>query len=224
MINFTDIIKNHFLEEFAEASVGSVVAAMLIACFMSLFIIVVYKLTFRGVLYQPSFSVSLVLLSMITTLAILTVTSNVVLSLGMVGALSIVRFRTAVKDPMDTIFMFWAIVVGITSGAGLYGITLIGSLIIGVVFLVINLLNGKLPGGCYLLIIRCRSEAAKEIQAVSDRLPKCRLKSMTERKGEQELIFELRTFSDVRKEIEPLKRIEGVTEVSLTSYGSGTLL
>lgn len=224
MYTFSDIIKNHFLEEFTEVSLGTVAAVLLAACLVGLFIVLIYRITFRGVLYSSGFAFSLVLLSMITSLAILTVTSNVVLSLGMVGALSIVRFRTAVKDPLDTIFMFWAIVVGITSGAGLYSITLVGSLLIGILFLVINLFNGKLSSRCYLMIVRCDPAAAESISKTLSGIRKCRLKSISDTNERCEMICELRTGRDIQKTIQPIRTADGVYEVSVTAYGSGTVL
>ena len=117
-MSISDLIKNKFVEEFTAISVGTLLTTLLLSFVLGLFVLVIYRVTFGGVSFSKSFALSLVMLSMVTSLAILTVRSNVVLSLGMVGALSIVRFRTAIKDPMDTVFMFWSIVIGIITGAG----------------------------------------------------------------------------------------------------------
>lgn len=127
-------LQSLFLEEFTAISVGELLTAVLLSFFLGLFIVAVYRVTYSGVLFQKSFALGLVLLCMVTSLVILTISSNVVLSLGMVGALSIVRFRTAVKEPMDTIFMFWAIVAGIITGAGYVPVAIIATLLIGVLF------------------------------------------------------------------------------------------
>ena len=133
-MSISDLIRNKFTEEFTAISVGSLVTTLLLSFLLGLFVLVVYRLTYTGVSFSKSFALSLVMLSMVTALAILTVRSNVVLSLGMVGALSIVRFRTAIKDPMDTVFMFWSIVAGIITGAGYVTVAILATLLLGVLF------------------------------------------------------------------------------------------
>ena len=156
-MNFSDIFKSSFIENIASVSMLDMAIAMALALLLGLFIFMVYKKTFSGVMYSSSFGVTLVALTMITTLVILAVTSNVVLSLGMVGALSIVRFRTAIKEPLDIAFLFWAIAVGIVLAAGMIPLAVIGSIVIGVVLLVfvvllLTFLNfyDKIHFGCSL--------------------------------------------------------------------------
>ena len=145
-MSISDVIRNKFTEEFTAISVGSLVTTLLLSFLLGLFVLVVYRLTYSGVSFSKSFALSLVMLSMVTSLAILTVRSNVVLSLGMVGALSIVRFRTAIKDPMDTVFMFWSIVAGIITGAGYVTVAILATLLLGVFFMVIHLVTGRMNG------------------------------------------------------------------------------
>lgn len=130
-MSISDLIKNKFVEEFTAISVGTLLTTLLLSFVLGLFVLVIYRVTFGGVSFSKSFALSLVMLSMVTALAILTVRSNVVLSLGMVGALSIVRFRTAIKDPMDTVFMFWSIVIGIITGAGYITVAILAALLLG---------------------------------------------------------------------------------------------
>ena len=131
-MSISDVIRNKFVEEFTAISVGTLVTTMLLSFLLGLFVLIVYRLTYSGPSFSKSFALSLVMLSMVTALAILTVRSNVVLSLGMVGALSIVRFRTAIKDPMDTVFMFWSIVAGIITGAGYVTVAILATLLLAV--------------------------------------------------------------------------------------------
>jgi len=149
-MTFNDIFKSSFLEDVSAISVLDMVLAMVLAFAVGLFIFFVYKKTYAGVMYSSNFGVTLIALTMITTLVILAVTSNVVLSLGMVGALSIVRFRTAIKDPLDIAFLFWAIAAGIVLAAGLIPLAVFGSLVIGIILLLFaNRKSNTAPGrGC----------------------------------------------------------------------------
>ena len=135
-MSFNDIFKSGFLENVTSISILDMVLAMVLAFGIGLFIYFVYKKTYAGVMYSSSFGVTLVALTMITSFVILAVTSNVVLSLGMVGALSIVRFRTAIKEPLDIAFLFWSIAAGIVLAAGLIPLAVFGSVIIGVIILI----------------------------------------------------------------------------------------
>ena len=134
-MNFLDMIKKSVVSEFTGSiSVDKMIFSLLIAFLIGLFIVYIYRKTYTGVVYSKSFSLCIILLSMVTAMIIRTISSNLALSLGMVGALSIVRFRTAVKDPIDTIFMFWAITAGLMSGAGIYLTTVIATLILGILY------------------------------------------------------------------------------------------
>ena len=150
-MTFNDIFKSSFLNNVTSISIFDMTLALLLAFGVGMFIFLVYKKTFAGVMYSSGFGVTLIALTMITTLVILAVTSNVVLSLGMVGALSIVRFRTAIKEPLDIAFLFWSIAVGIVLAAGLIPLTVIGSLLIGIILLIF--VNRKTHVNPYIAVI-----------------------------------------------------------------------
>lgn len=164
-MTFNDIFKSSFLEEIGSFSILDMVIALALSFAMGLFINFIYRKTFRGVMFSKTFGVALMALTMITTLVILAVTSNVVLSLGMVGALSIVRFRTAIKEPLDIAFLFWSIAVGIVLGAGLIPLAVFGSIVIGVMLLLFAKRKGQ--DAPYLLVLRCRNEAAEQAAAAA---------------------------------------------------------
>ena len=152
-MTFQDIFKNDFLTQVGKSISVLQIALMLLLSFaLGLFIFFVYKKTFQGVMYSKTFNVSLVALAMVSSTVIMAVTSNIILSLGMVGALSIVRFRTAIKDPIDIVYMFWAISIGIMTGAGFWVLAVISSLIIGIVLFIFSKANIKYEP--YLLIVR----------------------------------------------------------------------
>ena len=135
-MTFQDIFKSSFLENVGSVSLADMAIGLVLAFLLGVFIFFIYKNSYSGVMYSASFGVTLIAMAMITTLLIMAVVSNVVLSLGMVGALSIVRFRTAVKEPMDIAFLFWAIAVGIVLAAGLIPLAVLGSVFVGIVLLV----------------------------------------------------------------------------------------
>ena len=158
-MTFNDIFKSSFLENVTSVSILDMAIALVLAFGLGMLIFLVYKKTFAGVMYSSSFGVTLVALTMITTLVILAVTSNVVLSLGMVGALSIVRFRTAIKEPLDIAFLFWSIAVGIVLAAGMIPLAVIGSVVIGVMLLVF--VNRKTHVNPYIVVLQCDGYAAR---------------------------------------------------------------
>ena len=158
-MTFQDIFKSSFLENISGVSVLDMVIALVLAFGVGLFIFLIYQKTYQGVMYSSSFGVTLVALTMITTVVILAVTSNVVLSLGMVGALSIVRFRTAIKEPLDIAFLFWSIAVGIVLAAGLIPLAVFGSVVIGVVLLVF--VNRKSHSNPYIVVLQCKSVSSR---------------------------------------------------------------
>lgn len=217
-MNFSDIFKSNFINSVTNVTMPAMMIAMTLAFCMGMFIFFVYKKTFSGVMYSSSFGVTLVALSMITALVILAVTSNVVLSLGMVGALSIVRFRTAIKEPLDIAFLFWSLVVGIVLAAGLYPLAVFGSLLIGVVLLVF--VNRKSCFNPYILVIQCENAesetAAKEFldHAVSGMT----IKSKTVQKGMIELNMEVRLKSDNTDFVNGMSELSGVKSAVLVSY------
>ncbi|MDU2241460.1 MAG: DUF4956 domain-containing protein, partial [Paenibacillus sp.] len=160
--NFSDIVKNSILDNFAsDISVSKTMITLGVSFLIGLFIYILYKRVFSGVLYSKSFNVSLIGMTMVTAMVIIAVNSNLVLSLGMVGALSIVRFRTPIKDPTDLIFLFWAAAAGIVAGAGFYALAAIGSAVIGLIlFLFIKSSSLETP---YLLVVNCESEESEQL-------------------------------------------------------------
>lgn len=218
-INFNDIFKSSFLERSVTSfSPLDVLLAIGVAFLIGLFIYSVYRKVYSGVMFSRSFSVSLIAMSMMTALVILGVTSNVVLSLGMVGALSIVRFRTAVKDPMDIVFLFWSIGAGILSGAGLFPIAILGSLAIGLV-LVLFIRRAKYDNP-YVLVIKLRDEAAEAAvhKALGLSVRRFLVKSKTVSASGMELAIDVRLKGPATGFVNELAAIDGVTGASLVSY------
>ena len=217
-MKLNDIFKSSFLDNIASISVLDMIIALVLAFGIGMFIFMVYKKTYTGVMYSSSFGVTLIALTMITTTVILAVTSNVVLSLGMVGALSIVRFRTAIKEPLDIAFLFWSIAVGIVLAAGMIPLAVIGSVLIGVILLVF--VNKKSYNNPYIVMISCEnSEAektAKEYLAKETR--RCVVKSKTAQKGSIELNMEVRLKSENTDFVNTLADMEGIHSAVLVSY------
>jgi uncharacterized membrane protein YhiD involved in acid resistance len=192
-----------------------VITALLVTIAVALMIFVFYRLTFKGVLYTRNYNVGLVMTSMVTTLIILPITSNVLLALGMVGALSIIRFRTPIKDPMDLVFMFWAIAVGVSCGAGFYMVSLVGSPIIGLFILAFSWVS-KIPGTePYILVVHYNSQADEKVRKA---LPSHRVRSRTVTASGVELIAEVRLKSQETTKVDKLLKIDGVKDSSLVSY------
>ena len=220
-----DFFRTTFLNEFQTTMTGDRIAiGLLVSFFLSLFILFVYRISYQGIAFSKSFAFSLLLLSMVTSVVIMTVTTNLALSLGMVGALSIVRFRTAVKDPVDTVFMFWAIGVGIMAGAGLVYISLITSLALGALYLLLFFLTKKLTSAPYLLVVRYRSDAKEEVELALRSLSKLKVKSKIAREGIIELCLELKMTPKLFSLVEDLEKLEGVVDASAVSFGGETTL
>ena len=217
-MNFSDIFKSSFLENIASVSILDMLMALVLSFGIGMFIFLVYKKTYTGVMYSSSFGVTLIALSMITTTVILAVTSNVVLSLGMVGALSIVRFRTAIKEPLDIAFLFWSIAVGIVLAAGMIPLAVIGSVVIGVILLVF--VNKKSHCNPYIIMVSCVNHEAE--LAVKNFLEKetnrCVVKSKTAQKGNIEINMEVRLKSDNTDFVNILSEMNGVNSAVLVSY------
>lgn len=217
-MTFKDIFKSSFLENMASVSILDMVIALALALGIGIFIFFVYKHTYQGVMYSSSFGTTLIAMTMITTFMILAVVSNVVLSLGMVGALSIVRFRTAIKDPMDIVFLFWSIAVGIVLAAGMIPLAVFGSIIIGMVLLVfVNRKSHQMP---YILVLSCENAAAEKNarEFLRSQVQKCLIKSKTVQKGLVELNMEVRLRSDNTDFINTLSDMAGVNSAVLVSY------
>lgn len=219
-MNFKDIFKNSFLEVFAknELSASQIGVSLLITCLVALYIFWVYRLITRKTFYSKNFNISLVALSMITAMVILTIQSNIVLSLGMVGALSIVRFRTAIKDPMDLVFLFWSISVGIACGAGMLEIAVIGSLLMTIVIFVLD----RLPLAKAAMILVVNAETGKDKTASVMELVKKyskyhKVKSRNITEGQLDMVIEL-WVSEEEELVEKIAELSGVHAVSLMSH------
>jgi uncharacterized membrane protein YhiD involved in acid resistance len=217
VLNFQDLFKKSVLnlESFNSVSIVDMFWGMLVALAVGLFIYFVYRKCFRGVVYSHNYNVTFVLMTIITALIIMTISTNIVLSLGMVGALSIVRFRTAVKDPMDIIYMFWAVSAGIAAGAKIYAVAIVGSLVVGAVIWWLSRRKEAAPP--YLIVLHYEEQAEEEVKRIVRKLNAV-LKSKTVRKGMAELTVEIRLRNDNTSFIGELSGIAGVTDVSLVSY------
>lgn len=217
-MTFNDIFKSSFLESVTEFSLLDVAIGMLFALVLGLFIFAIYKKSFSGVMYSAGFGMSLIGLSLVTTLVIMAVTSNVVLSLGMVGALSIVRFRAAIKEPMEIVFLFWSLAVGIVIGAGMIPLAVIGSLIIGIILVLFA--NRKLNNTPYILIVNCENENAEKsaVEMIKSSVGKYLVKSKTVNSSGIELTAEIKVKEGSMDFVNRVNGIEGVTDATLVSF------
>jgi hypothetical protein len=217
-MSFLDLIQKGIAGEFTGTiSLEGILLSLFTAFLIAVFIIYVYRHTYSGVIYSKSFSLLLILLAMVTTLIVRTIASNLALSLGMVGALSIVRFRTAVKDPMDTGFIFWAIMAGIMAGIGLYLIAMIASLTVGFLFIISHRFEAKSISR-FLLIIKFDYAIHDAVYSALKALPKHKLRSKTLVSNKVELTFDIEIKDGGENKINALKQIQGVESVSLISY------
>jgi uncharacterized membrane protein YhiD involved in acid resistance len=201
-----------------ELSVPDILLNLLIVLLLSLWVLLIYKLSYQSNVYNKSFAMSLPVSALVTAMVIMAVSSNVILSLGMVGALSIVRFRTAIKNPLDTIFMFWTIGIGITIGANTTILAIIGSVVIGVSILFIQAL--ELFNSPYILIVSLSKEYDEEnlLKGIKEIYPKYQIRNKSIQLDNSEITFELRGKKDISTRIDDLKEINGVTQVMLLSY------
>ena len=217
-MTFDDIFKSSFLENVTSISILDMILALVLAFGVGMFIFFIYKKTYQGVMYSSSFGVTLVALTMITTLVILAVTSNVVLSLGMVGALSIVRFRTAIKEPLDIAFLFWAIAAGIVLAAGLIPLAVFGSVIIGVILLIFA--NHNDSANPYIVVLRLTGSDAEKsaVEYLTGSTKRCVTKSKTVQKGSVELTLEVRLKDSNTDFVNALADMKGVESAVIVSY------
>lgn len=217
-MTFSDIFKSSFMENVTSVSILDMVIALVLAFCLGLFIFMVYKKTFSGVMYSSSFGVTLVALTMITTVVILAVTSNVVLSLGMVGALSIVRFRTAIKEPLDIAFLFWSIAAGIILAAGMIPLAVVGSVAIGITLLVF--VNKKSHSNPYIVVLQCEGHDSETnaLKFLEQQVLKCVVKSKTVQKGMIELNIDIRMKDSNTNFMNSISEINGVHRAVLVSY------
>lgn len=223
-LTFNDIFKSSFMENISSFSVLDTIIALALAFVTGLFIMAVYKKTFKGVMYSHSFCVSLLALNLITTLIILAITSNVILSLGMVGALSIVRFRSAIKEPLDIAFLFWSISAGIVIGAGLIPLAVFGSLFIGIILVLF--INRQTTDNPYLLVVSClNDESEKEaLNTVKTYVKKHVIKSKTvSAHSGIEVTIEIRLKEMETKFVNEISQISGVKNAVLVSYNGDYL-
>ncbi len=217
-MTFNDIFKSGFLENINSISVLDMMLTILLSFCIGLFIFFIYKRTYRGVMYSAGFGTTLIALTMITSIVILAVTSNVVLSLGMVGALSIVRFRTAIKDPLDITFLFWSIAAGIILAAGMIPLAVIGSICIGIILLIfVNKSSNTHP---YIVVLKCddHDTEVKAMELLSQNVTKTTLKSKSAVKGAIELNIEVRLKDDNTDFITALSEMDGISSAVIVSY------
>ena len=217
-MTFNDIFKSSFLENVTEFSILDTLIGLGFALVIGLFIFVIYKKTLTGVLYSNGFALTLVGLSLVTTLVIMAVTSNVVLSLGMVGALSIVRFRAAIKEPVEIVFLFWSLAVGIVIGAGMLPLAVIGSAIIGLILLLFA--NRKVRHNPYILVLSCADEGAETaaLELLGRNTAHWQVKSKTVTASGIELTAELRARDASTAFVNEISRLPGVGNATLVSY------
>ena len=214
-MTFNDIFKSSFLENVSEFSLLDTLIGLAAALVIGLFIFLIYKKTLTGVMYSTGFALTLVGLSLVTTLVIMAVTSNVVLSLGMVGALSIVRFRAAIKEPVEIVFLFWSLAVGIVIGAGMIPLAVMGSAIIGVILLLFA--NRKVRSNPYILVLSCADEGAV-LDVLGKETAGYNVKSKTVSASGIELTAELRTKNASTAFVNLVSRLPGVEGATLVSY------
>ncbi len=217
-MTFTEIFKSSFLEKASEFSIPDVGIAMFFSFAIGLFIFIIYKKTYAGVMYSASFGVSILAMTLITTLVILAVTSNVILSLGMVGALSIVRFRTAVKEPLDITFLFWSVAAGIVTGAGLIPLAVTGSVLIGVILYVF--VNKKSSDTPYIVVLGMENGQAEDaaLAVIKSETKKSLVKCKTVNKNGIELTVEVHLSDMPAKFVNRLLEVDGVRDAVLVSY------
>lgn len=207
-----------FFEKAAAFSLPDTLLILLVSCLIGLFIAALYRVTYQGVMYTLTYGVTLVGVTMISALILCVVTSNVVLTLGMVGALSIIRFRTSIKEPMDIMFMFWAVAAGIASGAGMAGVAVVGSVMIGLAVLLLT--RGRQNGVPYILIVTARDRDAEEqaMQMIRAHTRRCRLKSKRVGRESMEITVDVRLKNDNTDFMHDMNALEGVESAVLVTY------
>lgn len=211
-----DVIKNSFLEQFGGSDISptTIITVLLITAVLGIYILSVYRVMTKRSFYQKSFATTLVVVALVTSLIILAIQSSVVISLGMVGALSIVRFRTAIKDPLDIAFIFWSISVGIICGAHLYSVAIIGSIVVTIVMVAIQLLPNVKP--VLLLVINAdNSVSLKDLEAmIGENTSFYRVKSRNVTASELDIIAEIRT-NDEQDFIKKLSEYKGINNATI---------
>ncbi|RBW70137.1 DUF4956 domain-containing protein [Bacillus taeanensis] len=218
-INFSDVFKSSILEKTSSFSIIDSIIGLTAAFIIGLFIYMVYKKTFTGVIYSHSFNISLIVMSMATALIIIGISSNVLLSLGMVGALSIVRFRTPIKDPMDIVYIFWAIIAGILCGAGFILIAAVGSILIGAV--IVTFINRIKVENPYLLVVRYNEASIEKSleHVIAEHVKKHCVKSKSIMPGnDHEVTYEIRVNDNNTSFMNNISNLDGVKSAIMLSY------
>lgn len=218
-MSYKDIFKNSFLNGYASSNIDTktIIICTLITAVIGMFIFVMYRVVTRKTFYNKTFNISIPAMAIITAAIILTIQSNIVLSLGMVGALSIVRFRTAVKDPLDLVFLYWSISVGIICGAGLSFIAIIVSIFMAIVIVLLQKYPDKKLSKI-LVINSSDLEAADSIMEIVKKYSKyCKIKSRNLTKSALDMIVEIKTNSDTELSKE-LLAVNGITSVSILTH------
>ena len=222
MISFSDILKGNFLAEFSAISISEMLIAIALAFVLSLFIVLIYRVTYAGVSFSRSFAGCLIMIAMVTAVVIQVITSNVVLSLGMVGALSIVRFRTAVKDATDTAFLFWAIATGIICGAGYVTISVLATLLLGILFVLVYIFGKAHKAGSFMVV--ARFDADCEAEEALEEMPGYRMKNKTMSGEMTEIVAEMRLGKAGMEKLSELRKMEGVQEITIMRSVTGSVL
>lgn len=219
MNSLSDIFQLNLFDNIEQVSILDMVVALGFAFVLGLFIRTVYKKTFKGVMYSESFGVAIMVLTLISTLIILATTSKIILSLKMVGALSVIRFRTAIKEPLDTAFLFWAIAVGVILGGGLIPIAIIGSVFIGItMILFVNKKSNETP---YIIVVNCNDDECENgvLSIISEKVEKYAIKSKTASvENGIELTVEIRLKEMKTNFMNELYKVNGVSNVVMVSY------
>ncbi len=215
---WNQLLSTSFFEKAAAFSLPDLLLSMLCAALIGLFIAALYRATFQGVMYTMTYGVSLVSITMISAMVLCVVTSNVVLTLGMVGALSIIRFRTSIKEPMDIMYMFWAVAAGIAVGAGMAGVAMVASLAIGAVIVVLT--RGRQNGVPYILVLNTADHDAEEaaMALVRAQTRRCRIKSKRVGKGGNELTVDVRLKGENTDFMHAVCELPGVESAVLVTY------
>ncbi|MDQ8734641.1 DUF4956 domain-containing protein [Paenibacillus sp. LHD-38] len=217
--SFADVLKKSVIENFSsDISLSKILITLGVAFLLGFFIFLLYKRIFSGVLYSKSFNVSLIGMTMITSVVIIAINSNLVLSLGMVGALSIVRFRTPIKDPTDLIFLFWAAVAGIVTGAGFFTLAVIGSTVVGLILFFF--VKGGSVESPYLLVVNCDSDATEQLvhKQIGSIVKRYNVKQKSVTQGNIEMTLEVRLRDETGRFINQLTELSGVRNAVLISY------
>lgn len=222
MNKLIESIRAMMAEEFSAISMTDAMVAIGLSFVLGLFVVLIYRVTYGGICYSKSFAGCLIMLSMVTALVILVIASNVVLSLGMVGALSIVRFRTAIKEPSDTAFAFWAIATGIVCGAGYAVIACLMTILLGVLFVVLHAVSDIQIRGSYMVVVRYNGDCGAEKKMQNFR--RYRLKNKNMVGDATELVAEVMLSKADMERLEKLRNEEGVLEITIMQSVSGSVL